>query len=104
MLETHWLQKTSPAFRLMIATSWLAPDSWQKNQEEAIRAAVGAGPDWAEYLRLVDRHRTPALSWAALSRVPGYRVPEPAMEELQRAQPCLPGAGDSALPTVGRRY
>jgi hypothetical protein len=84
MDRTHWLRKTSPAFRLMIATSWLAPDSWQRNQEEAIREAVGAGPDWTEYLRLVDRHRTPALSWAALGRVPELEIPEPERLELQR--------------------
>jgi hypothetical protein len=89
MPKTHWLQTTSPAFRLMIATSWLAPDSWEKNQEEAIREAIGAGPDWREYLRLVDRHRTPALSCAALGRVPGLELPEPAKQELQkRSDPC----------------
>jgi hypothetical protein len=84
MDRTRWLRKTSPAFRLMIATSWLAPDSWQRNQKEAIREAVEAGPDWTEYLRLVDRHRTPALSWAALGRVPGLKIPEPERQELQR--------------------
>ncbi len=84
MRRTDWLRKTSPAFRLMIATSWLAPDSWQKNQENAIREAIEAGPNWAEYLRLVDRHRTPALSWAALGRVPGLEIPEPAKQELQK--------------------
>jgi hypothetical protein len=89
MPNTDWLQRTSPAFRLMIATSWLAPDSWQKNQEEAIREAIGAGPDWTEYLRLVDRHRTPALSCAALSRVPGLEIPRPAKQELQeRSDAC----------------
>src|ERR1039458_423774 len=84
MPNTDWLQRTSPAFRLMIATSWLAPDSWQKNQEVAIREAIGASPDWAEYLRLVDRHRTPALSWAALKRVPGVEIPPSAEQELRR--------------------
>jgi hypothetical protein len=84
MPDSPWLQKNSPAFRLMIATSWLAPDSWQKKQEAAIREAVGAGLDWTEYLRLVDRHLTPALSWAALKRVPGLEIPKPAEEELRR--------------------
>jgi hypothetical protein len=69
---------------MMIATSWLAPGSWQAQQEQAIREAIGAGVDWVEYLRLVDRHRTPALSWAALRRVPGLEIPEPAKKELQR--------------------
>jgi hypothetical protein len=84
MLDSQWLQINSPAFRLMIVTSWLAPDSWQKNQEEAIREALAARPDWTEYLRLVDRHRTPALSWAALKRVPGVEIPPSAEEEMRR--------------------
>ena len=87
MPEASWLQSASPAFRLMIATSWLAPANWQEKQEQAIREAIqviGAGVDWMEYLRLVDRHRTPALSWAALKRVPGLEIPEPVKKELQR--------------------
>jgi hypothetical protein len=84
MPKAPWLQGTSPAFRLMIATSWLAPPSWQDHQEEAIREAIEANVDWIEYVRLVDRHRTPALSWAALKRVPGLKIPAPASNELQR--------------------
>jgi len=84
MTEASWLQSASPAFRLMIATSWLAPASWLVKQEEAIREAIGAGLDWMEYVRLVDRHRTPALSWTALTRVPGLQIPEPAKQELQK--------------------
>jgi hypothetical protein len=82
--ENSWLQSATPAFRLMIATSWLAPASWQEHQEKAIREAIGAGVDWMEYLCLVDRHRTPALSWAALKRVPGLEIPEPTRRELQK--------------------
>lgn len=84
MPDKDWLQETTPAFRLMIATSWLAPDSWMRNQEEAIREAIEAGTDWTEYVRLVDRHRIPALSWAALRRVPGVEIPEPAKRELEK--------------------
>ena len=84
MTEASWLQSASPAFRLMIATSWLAPACWQEKQEQAIREAIAAGPDWTEYLRLVDRHRTPALSWAALKRVPGLEIPQLARQELQK--------------------
>jgi hypothetical protein len=84
MPEASWLQATSPAFRLMIATSWLAPSSWVDQQESAIREAVGAGPDWMEFLRLVDRHRTPALSWAALKRVAGLEIPDEIRQQLQK--------------------
>lgn len=89
MPEFSWLLETSPAFRLMIATSWLAPEAWRENQERAIQQALGAAPDWDEYLRLVERHRTPALSWAALKRVPGLDLPEQVKRELhQRNDDC----------------
>jgi hypothetical protein len=68
----------------MIATSWLAPDSWRQNQDNAIREAIEAGPDWKEYLSLVDRHRTSALSWASLSRAAGTTVPEFVGQALQK--------------------
>lgn len=89
MLKADWLKGSSPAFRLMIATSWLAPDAWRANQDEAIRAAIDAGPDWAEYLRLLDRHGTPGLGWAALRRIPEITIPEPAAQELKgRSDDC----------------
>ena len=89
MPKASWLQGTSAAFRLMIATSWLAPASWQGKQEEAIREAIGVDLDWMEYIRLVDRHRTPALSRAALNRVPALKIPEPAKQELKkRSEAC----------------
>jgi len=89
MANIRWLQGTSPAFRLTMATSWLAPDPWKEKQEEAIQEAVDAGPDWTEYLRLVDRHRIPALSWAALKRVRGLAIPESARQGLQeRSDAC----------------
>jgi hypothetical protein len=84
MHENSWLEGTSPAFRLMIATSWLAPPRWQDMQEKAIREALCAKLDWREFLRLVDRHRTPALSWASLKRVPGLDVPDPVKQGLQK--------------------
>src|ERR1039458_7599315 len=102
MPEASWLQNASSAFRLMIASSWLAPASWQDKQEHAIREAIGAGIDWMEYIRLVDRHRTPALSWAALSRVPGLQIPEPAKQELQkRSDSCRMQAVRDSLKLAG---
>ncbi len=83
MIKTDWLERETPAFRLMIATSWLAPEAWRQSQEAAILESIEAGPDWTEYLSLTDRHRTPALSWAALSRVPGIAIPEFAKQEMQ---------------------
>ena len=83
-VDSRWLLKTSPAFRLLIATSWLATDSWRTRQEETIRQAGTDDIAWAEYLRLVDRHRTPALSWAALKRVPGFEVPGQIASELRK--------------------
>jgi hypothetical protein len=51
--------------------------------------AIGAGLDWAEYIRWVDRHRTPALSWAALQRLPELEIPQPARQQLQqRSEAC----------------
>lgn len=84
MSNTVWLEGTSPEFRLVIASSWLAPDSWRSRQEEAISQACAEGIAWADYLRLVDRHRTPALSWIAVKRVPALEIPEQIASELRR--------------------
>ena len=84
MPESDWLRDASPAFQLMIATSWIAPDSCRDDQDVAVHRACEACPNWTEYLRLVDRHRTPALSWAALKRAPGVDLPEQVKRELQK--------------------
>ncbi len=84
MVDGDWLQSASPAFRLLIATSWLAPEPWQTRQEQEIRQAIEAQPDWEEYLRLVDRHGTPGLSWTALSRTDGIQVPETVAQKLRK--------------------
>jgi hypothetical protein len=67
----------------MLATSWLAPAAQLERQNTAIRDACAAAIDWAEYLRLVERHRTPALSWAALRRTPGIVLPEQVSATLK---------------------
>jgi len=79
-----WLGRCSPAFQLMMATSWLAPESWKLQQEESIRVAFADGLDCGEYTRLVERHRTSALSWSALKRVPGIAIPEETTQILKR--------------------
>ena len=102
MPEASWLQSATPAFRLMIATSWLAPACWQEKQEQAIREAIGAGVDWMEYLRLVDRHRIPALSWAALKRVSGLEIPQHASRELRdRSDACRMQAAKHSMLLAG---
>ncbi len=84
MLEANWLEGRSPAFRLMIATSWLAPERWRVHQENAILTATAAGIDWPEYLRLLDRHGTLGLGWAALRLVPQIGVPDTVAQELKK--------------------
>jgi hypothetical protein len=84
MRGNDWLAGRSPAFRLALASSVLAPDDWRERQEASIRAIYSDGPDWAEYLRLVDRHRTPAISWAVLKRVRGLEIPVKFADDLQK--------------------
>jgi len=84
MRESNWLHDASPAFQLMIATSWIAPDSCRDDQNDAVHRACEACPNWTEYLHLVERHRTPAISWAALKRAPRVHIPEQVKRELQK--------------------
>ncbi|SRR6266481_5576756 len=84
MPESDWLRDASPAFQLMIATSWIAPDSCRDDQDDAVHRAWEACPNWTEYLHLVDRHRTLALSWAVLKRAPRVHIPEQVKRELQK--------------------
>ena len=89
MPDLNWLQDATPAFRLAMATSWLAPEPWQRNQEEDIGQAIDSGPDWGEYLSLVNRHQIQAVSWAALSRVQVIPVPDTVKQELEsRTRSC----------------
>jgi hypothetical protein len=80
----NWLSQCTPAFRLLMATSWLAPETWSTRQGETIQEACAAGVDWEEYFRLVERHRTSALSWAALKRVTGIAIPDEIANNLKR--------------------
>ena len=84
MPDRNWLACQTPAFRLMIATSWLAPEPWKTKQEETILAACSAGIDWNEYLRLVHRHRIPALAWSALKRVSLLEIPQDIAQALRK--------------------
>ena len=88
MPRSDWLLKNSPAFQLMVATSWLAPDSYRNIQDNAVHRACDPYLNWTEYLHLIDRHRTPASSWAVLKRTPGVDVPEQVRFVLQRRSDC----------------
>src|ERR1700757_1095299 len=83
MPETNWLRAASPAFQLMLATCWIAPDSHRDIQDKAVQRACDARPDWNEFLQLIDRHRTPASTWAALKRTPNLSIPEQVRHQLQ---------------------
>jgi hypothetical protein len=82
--ESKTLLGCSSAFRLMLATSWLAPAPWQDHQDRAIRAVLSSGLNWDEYLELVDRHGTPALIWETLKRMPEANLPETVRQTLQQ--------------------
>jgi hypothetical protein len=83
------LSGRSSAFRLMLATSWLAPEPWREHQDRAIHAALHSSLDWDEYLTLVERHRTPALSWETLRRMPETNLPETVKRTLrERSSAC----------------
>src|SRR5258708_5591502 len=88
-MTVNWLHRCSPAFRLLMATSWLAPEAWRGRQDKAILQAWEEGVDWDEYTRLVERHRTSAVSWAALKRVAGITIPEETVKTLKsRSDAC----------------
>jgi len=82
--ESKTLLGYSSAFRLMLATSWLAPESWRDHQDRAIRVVLSSGLDWDEYLELIERHSTPALSWETLKRMPEVNLPETVRQTLQK--------------------
>jgi hypothetical protein len=82
--ESKMLSSRSPAFRLMLATSWLATEPWRDHQDRAICSALHSSLDWEEYLTLVERHSTPALSWEALKRVPGINLSAAVRRALQQ--------------------
>lgn len=78
------LSSCSPAFRLMLATSWLATESWRAHQDRAIRSCLSCSMDWEQYLVLIKRHGTPAVSCEALNRVPDINLPAAVRQALQQ--------------------
>lgn len=84
MRDSLWLRNCSSAFRLMIATSWLAPAPWREHQESAVLKSSSCDIQWQEYLNLVRRHQTAALSWTALKSFSGLTIPEEVKRELRK--------------------
>lgn len=74
--------RLSPEFRLLLASTWIAPTSWVQHQAERIEAACRDGIDWDLFLSLVARHRVLVLH-DVLSRVLGSRLPELVHERLK---------------------
>jgi hypothetical protein len=91
----------TPEFRLLVACSWIAPAHLEALQSEKIVSLCGEEIDWDEFIALVDRHRIPALAYAALSRHAGGRLPERAREILKgRSDQCRREALQLAAETV----
>ena len=91
----------TPEFRLLVACSWIAPPHLEPLQAEKISSLCGEMIDWDEFIALVDRHRVPALAYAALSRHAGERLPERAREALKgRSDQCRRGGLQLAAETV----
>lgn len=82
--ESKTLLSRDSAFRLMLATSWLAPEAWQDHQNRAILTLLSSGLDWDKYLELVERHSIQALSWEGLRRMPEENLPERVRQTLQK--------------------
>ena len=102
MIKTDWLEQTRPAFRLMISTSWLAPESWRQNQE----APSWKPPAPGRTGQNISLGRSPPHASSQLGRCqPRSRnrsdgICQAGIAEAQRR---LPHEVRAALPAFGRR-
>jgi len=68
--------RLTPEFRLLLASTWIAPVALARAQAERIVAACREGIDWHEFLSLVDRHRVlvphDVLRELCPDRLPGH--------------------------------
>lgn len=77
--QTHF----TPEFRLLTACSWIAPAGQATAQSERIARLCSDGIDWGAFIALVDRHRVPAIAYAALRQYAGELFPDTAREPLK---------------------
>ena len=74
--------RLTPEFRLLLASTWIAPATHAPAQAERIITTCGEGIDWDEFLSLVDRHRV-LVPHDELRRLVGNRLPDRAYEQLK---------------------
>jgi hypothetical protein len=74
--------RLSSEFRLLLASSWIAPARFVQHQAEQIEAACRESIDWDVFLALVARHRVLVLH-DVLRRVLGPRLPDRIYDRLQ---------------------
>jgi hypothetical protein len=81
--------RLTPEFRLLLASTWVAPAASAQSQAGAIAAASNPAVDWNVFLALLDRHRVLAPP-DLLGRVLGPRLPDPVREQLasRKAEAC----------------
>lgn len=82
--EDTLAQRLSPEQRLVVAASWLPAGEHREEQRRRLARLAGGGLDWAAVIALVDRHRTPALAYAALRQEGAVPLPEEARQALQQ--------------------
>ncbi len=89
--------RLTPAFRLLLASSWIAPAARATAQAERIKAACDEGVDWHAFLSLVDRHRV-IVPPGTLHRAAGPDVPAWVDERLQarKAEACRQALAQAA--------
>ena len=74
--------RLTPEFRLLLASTWIAPAKHAPAQAERIIATCREGIDWDEFLSLVDRHRV-LVPHDEVRRLVGNRLPDRAYEQLK---------------------
>jgi hypothetical protein len=72
-------------FQLLVACSWIAPDSQKAAQLGKIAALCGGPIDWEAFLSLVDRHKLAGIAHATLlnTQAAGKTIPDSIRNNLK---------------------